>query len=98
VSESVAVDVDDVTTAGPLVIRARTDAEGARLVATVEPVAGGPGTLHPLATTVDGWQQTSLDGLTAQDYRITVRAPGVHPVTDVASVVDLDEIARSVDV
>ncbi|MBC2642652.1 MULTISPECIES: lipase/acyltransferase domain-containing protein [unclassified Rhodococcus (in: high G+C Gram-positive bacteria)] len=98
VSESVALDVDDVTTAEPLVIRARTDAEGARLVATVEPVAGGPGTQHHLSTTVDGWQQTSLDGLTAQDYRITVRAPGVHPVTDVASVVDLDEIARSVDV
>ncbi|MDT2007338.1 hypothetical protein FXW78_27635 [Rhodococcus opacus] len=98
VNESVALLVDDVTTAEPLVIRARTGAEAARLVATVEPVAGGPSQQHPLSTTVDGWRQTSLDGLTAQDYRITVRAPGVHPVTDVASVVDLDEIARSVDV
>ena len=61
-------------------------------------MAGGPSREHPLVSTADGWQQTSLDGLTAQDYRITVRAPGVHPVTDVASVVDLDEIARSVDV
>ncbi|MFF2107497.1 lipase/acyltransferase domain-containing protein [Rhodococcus koreensis] len=97
VNESVALEVDDVTTTEPLVIRARTGAGGARLVASVEPVAGGPGRRHPLSPAVDGWQQAVLDGLSAQDYRITVRAPGVHPVTDVASVVDLDEIARSVD-
>ncbi|MCQ4120909.1 lipase/acyltransferase domain-containing protein [Rhodococcus tibetensis] len=97
VSESVSLEVDDVTTAEPLVIRARTDDPGAELVAHVEPAVGGPVREHRLSTSSDGWQQATVEDLVAQDYRITVGAPGVHPVTDLVSVVDLDEVARTAD-
>lgn len=97
VNESVSLEVEDVTTVEPMVIRARTDAPTAALVATVVPVIGGPARKQPLTRTGDGWQQATLEGLAAQDYRVTVRAPGVHPVTDVVSVVDLEEIAAATE-
>ncbi|MFD4181495.1 hypothetical protein [Rhodococcus sp. NPDC058514] len=94
-NESVSLDVDDVTTEEPLVINARTDAPDAALVATVQPVAGGEGLERTLSPSGDGWHRATLEGLAPQDYRVTVRAPGVHAVTDVASVVDLGDLARA---
>ncbi|SDD02992.1 lipase/acyltransferase domain-containing protein [Rhodococcus tukisamuensis] len=95
VNESISLEVEDVTTDEPLVIRARTDAEDAALVATVRPVAGGEGLERPLTRSDDGRHRATFEGLAAQDYRITVRAPGVHAVTDVASVIDLGDLTRA---
>lgn len=94
VDEAVALEVDDVTTAEPLVVRARSADPATELVATCVPVAGGPSRRAPLAPAPDGWREAALEGLAAQDYRVTVTGTGVHPVTDVASVVDLAEVAR----
>ena len=92
--EAVALEVDDVTTEEPLVVRARAADPATALVATCAPVAGGPAREVPLVPAADGWRQAVLDGLEAQDYRVTVSGAGVHAVTDVASVVDLAEIER----
>jgi pimeloyl-ACP methyl ester carboxylesterase len=88
---AVSLEVDDVTTDEPLVIRA-FNAAGLPLTATLTPVAGGAPMPMALIESVDGWQSAQRDDLAEGDYRVTVSGPGAHPVTDVVSVVDLSTI------
>ncbi|MEV6388161.1 lipase/acyltransferase domain-containing protein [Nocardia xishanensis] len=97
VKDPVALEVDDVTTVEPMVIRAKTAAEKADLVATVEDLGRGLSSTHPLIEASDGWRQATLAHLLPGDYRVTVAADTVHPVTELVSVVDLDDLARSVE-
>ncbi|MFF0817923.1 hypothetical protein ACFYVR_22570 [Rhodococcus sp. NPDC003318] len=90
--EAVSLEVDDITDLEPMVIRARTEAENAVLTATVE---GADGWRREIPLHGDGWQVATIEGLAAQDYRITVYGNGVRPVTDVASVVDLGAVERA---
>jgi pimeloyl-ACP methyl ester carboxylesterase len=88
---AVTLEVEDVTTDEPLMLRAR-NAAGLPLTAMVVPVAGGPPfpvDLHPAA---DGWLEGARDDLPEGDYRVTVGGAGAHPVTDVVSVVDVTTI------
>lgn len=45
----------------------------------------------------DGWQRTVIEQLADGDYRVHVTAPGVHPVTDVVSVVDLPTLEQTAE-
>ena len=95
--ESVSLEVDDVTTTEPLVVRARAADPATALVARCAPVAGGPAREVPLAPSADGWREAAVEGLPPQDYRVTVSGPGVHAVTDVVSVIDLVDVARAAE-
>jgi pimeloyl-ACP methyl ester carboxylesterase len=88
---AVSLEVDDVTTDEPLVIRARNPSE-LPLTATLAPVVGGEPISVALKPDVDGWQSAEHDHLPEGDYRVTVSGPGAHPVTDVVSVVDVSTI------
>ena len=88
---AVSLEVDDVTTDEPLVIRAR-NAAGLPLTAILTPVAGGEPITVPLAPDAEGWQAAERDDLPDGDYRVTVSGPGAHPVTEVVCVVDLSTI------
>ena len=88
---SVALEVEDVTTDEPLVVRARSAAD-LPLTATLEPLAGGAPLVVPLVPSADGWQQAERDALAEGDYRVTVGGAGTHAVTDVVSVVDVSTI------
>ena len=90
--ESAALDVTDVAFGEPLVIRARAARLDADLMATVEQALTGETTYVPLGDASDGWRQAVLEGLAATDYRVTVAAMGVHPVTEAVSVVDLRDL------
>jgi pimeloyl-ACP methyl ester carboxylesterase len=90
--ENAALEVDDVLFGEPLTIRARAARPGAELVASVEQSVTGETKQVRLRETDDGWRQAVLEGLAATDYRVTVTAVGVHPVTEVVSVVDPDDI------
>ncbi|CRK50565.1 conserved hypothetical protein [Rhodococcus sp. RD6.2] len=92
---AVSLEVDDVTTMEPMVVRAKVKGGGAALTATVE---GASGKRSQVPLHGDGWQEATIEGLAAQDYRITVHGDGVRPVTDVASVVDLAEVEHSVGI
>ena len=88
---SVAMEVEDVTTQEPLVVRAR-NAAGLPLAATLVPLAGGDPVPLALTPAADGWLEASRDDLPEGDYRVTVGGAGTHPVTDVVSVVDVTTI------
>lgn len=88
---AVSLEVDDVSTDEPLVIRAR-NAAGLPLTAIITPVAGGEPVTVPLTTDAEGWQTAQRDDLADGDYRVTVAGPGAHPVTEVISVVDVSTI------
>jgi pimeloyl-ACP methyl ester carboxylesterase len=88
---AVGLEVEDVTTDEPLVIRAR-NAAGLPLTAMAVPVAGGPPFPIDLEPAPDGWLEGDRDDLPDGDYRVTVTGAGVHPVTDVVSVVDVTTI------
>lgn len=89
--ESIALQVEDVTIDEPLVVRARSERR-AGLVAQVEPLDGSPTQTAAMRDGGDGWQRAVLEGLAATDYRVTVTGSGLHPVTDIASIVDLDQL------
>ncbi len=93
--EAIALEVADTPTGEPLVIRATVGQLGAALVATVEPLDGSAARTAPLQEAGDGWQQVVLDGLAATDYRVTVAGTGLSPVTDIASVVDLNGLEEA---
>jgi pimeloyl-ACP methyl ester carboxylesterase len=93
--ESIALEVDDVTTAEPLVIRARPAQAGTQLSAHVRPLDGGAVQQVKLKAAADGWQEAVIEGLAATDYRVSVTSIGSHTVTDVASVVDLDSLEEA---
>jgi pimeloyl-ACP methyl ester carboxylesterase len=95
VDESVALELEDATTDEPFVVRARPARSETQLTAFVEPAAGGEPRRVPMVDGGGGWQEAMLEGLAATDYRVTVTAVGSHAVTDVASVIDLDEIEQA---
>jgi pimeloyl-ACP methyl ester carboxylesterase len=88
---AVSLEVVDVTTDEPLVIRA-FNAAGLPLGATLTPLRGGAPITVPLTAGVDGWQSAERDDLTEGDYRVTVRGNGAHAVTEVVSVVDINTL------
>lgn len=89
---AVSLEVDDVTTDEPLLIRAFT-AAGLSLAARLSPVAGGESIGVPLTRGADGWQTAQRSDLPEGDYRVTVSGAGAHPVTEVVSVVNVSTIA-----
>jgi pimeloyl-ACP methyl ester carboxylesterase len=93
--ESIALEVDDVTTDEPFVVRARAAAPGRPLTVTVDALTGGGRRQVAMIDDGDGWQRAVLEDLVATDYRVTVTAAGSHSITDVASVVDLTELERA---
>lgn len=90
----ISLDVDDVTTMEPAVIRARTSDGDDRLSGLVSPYLGGDNRVVRFQHNADGWGEAILDDLPAGDYRITVTAPAAHTINDVFSVVDLAEAER----
>lgn len=91
---SVAVEVDDVISPEPLVVRAQCSSYPDQLTATLHGLANGSTTAADLQVEASGWATASFEGLSPQDYRVTVAGPTeVHPVTVIASVVDLAEVA-----
>ena len=95
-TEAVSLELDDVTTAEPFVVRARAASPGVELVATIEAVGSGQQRTVRLVPD-DGWQKAALEGLPPQDYRVTVGGPGMHAVTDVASVIDIVAVTRAAE-
>ncbi|MFC0107418.1 lipase/acyltransferase domain-containing protein [Kibdelosporangium aridum] len=87
--EAVCLEVQDVSTDEPMVIRARPRQPATELVATLTPVLNGGSTRVPLIDLGDGWWRTELYDLPPADYRVTIGGDGARPVTDVVSVVDL---------
>ena len=59
------------------------------------PLGGGKARSEKLHATADGWHELVVTGLPAQDYRVSVNAVGSRTVTDVASVIDLAEVAAA---
>lgn len=90
--DRVSLEIDDVDTTEPLVVRARPEDPRHRLTATLEDARDGSSRTVALQPGADGWQQAMVEGLAASDYRVTVTAPGTRAVTGVASVVDLAEL------
>lgn len=92
---AVAVEVADAVAPEPLVVRAQCVAFPDRLVVELTGLADGSTTTAPLQLDADGWSTASFEGLVAQDYRVTVKGPQpAHPVTTVASVVDLQQMVQ----
>jgi len=87
----VSLDVESVTTDEPLVVRA-LNAAGLPLTGSLTPRSGGDPVPLALTPAGDGWLEARLEGLPEDDYEVTVRGPGSHPVTDVVAVVDLSTI------
>ena len=93
--DAIALEVDDVTTEEPFVVRARPAQGGTELRAVVTPLGGGKARSEKLHATADGWHELVVTGLPARDYRVSVNAVGSRTVTDVASVIDLAEVAAA---
>jgi pimeloyl-ACP methyl ester carboxylesterase len=92
--EAVSLEVADVTTDEPLVIRARPQTSTSALVALVVPTVGGEPQRVALADSGDGWWCAEVPGLPPTDYRVTVGGAGVRSITDVASIVDLSALGE----
>jgi pimeloyl-ACP methyl ester carboxylesterase len=88
---AVSLEVGDVTTDEPLVIRARNTA-GIPLTATLTPIPGGDPISVQLSDDGQDWQSAERTRLTEGDYRVTVSGSGAHGTTDVISVVDISTI------
>jgi pimeloyl-ACP methyl ester carboxylesterase len=88
---AVSLEVEDVTTDEPMVVRAFNTA-GLPLTASLTPIAGGGPIVVPLTAGADGWQTAARGDLAEGDYRVTVSGNGAHPVTEVVSVVDVSTI------
>nr|CTQ90055.1 FIG00995290: hypothetical protein [Kibdelosporangium sp. MJ126-NF4] len=86
---SVCLEVDDVSTDEPMLVRARPNQPSTMLAVTVTPVADGVPVRMDLHECDDGWWTTEVPGLAPADYRVTISGDAVRPVTDVVSVVDL---------
>ena len=52
------------------------------------PRSAGPGRSVQLTRGTNGWYEAVVEGLQADDYEVRVSSAGLHPVTEVASVVD----------
>jgi pimeloyl-ACP methyl ester carboxylesterase len=91
--ESVSLELDDVSAEEPFVVRARAVNPAVQLTATLEGLSDGIHRQLKLAPSADGWSEGRIEGLPAQDYRVVVSGLGAHPVTDVASVIDLADLA-----
>jgi pimeloyl-ACP methyl ester carboxylesterase len=87
--ESLSLEVDDVPLGEPLEIRAATRQPGAVLTAAVEEIATGAVRHVRLSEGSTGWHEADVEGLADGDYRVTVTAPGAHPVTEVVGVIDV---------
>ena len=93
--EAIALEVSDALLPEPLPIRARCADPDTVLTATLVGLADASVTTVPLTPGGDGWATAAVETLTAQDYRVTVSGAALHAVTDVASVVDLLQLAAA---
>lgn len=89
--EAIVLEVTDALRPEPLQIRAWCKNETA-LTATLVGLADASVTTVPLTQGADGWQTAAVETASTQDYRVTVSGAALHPVTDVASVVDVAEV------
>jgi pimeloyl-ACP methyl ester carboxylesterase len=90
----VALETEDTTTDQPLVVRARPRDPVSDLTATITSIRDGSAQQVSLAQRADGWYEREVPGLPAHDFRVRVSGPGVRTVTDVASVVDVQELMQ----
>ena len=85
---AVALEVDDALLGEPLVVRAMPVEPQDRVAVTLRPRSAGPGRSVQLTRGTNGWYEAVVEGLQADDYEVQVSSAGLHPVTEVASVVD----------